>query len=375
MSTDFDAIVVGGGVAGCVVAQRLRARHDRVLVIEAGRAAAHEPVPPVDIFAALPGHVHEGVLARRTPAQGLTPYLSGAGLGGGSLVNGLLVVGDPVGVPVPAASADEGCTTLERRILPGSVSWSSAVFLGPGRPRLADLTRGCSVLHARVGSASPRGAVLTDGGSVSASEVVVCAGALESPRLLRRSGFEGHGVGTRLRDHASVCFTVPGTFGFSASGRASTLVGRSASGDLMYTSFAGEPGLLLVTLLRCRSQGWLEDGHAELNLLTDLHDRTTLRAGVRVLLACAADLAPVGPDGRNGRDLLAATDADLDDWMLRNEGGTYHATGTCAIGAALLGDATVRGAAGLRVIDASALAESPRGTPMAPVLRLAAALA
>ena len=119
----------------------------------------------------------------------------------------------------------------------------------------------------------------------------------------------------------------------------------------------------------------MEDDHAELNLLTEVRDRATLRAGVRVLLGCAADLAPIGPDGRAGRDLLAASDADLDDWILRNEGGTYHATGTCAIGAVLLDDTTVRGAPGLRVIDASALAASPRGTPMAPVLRLAAALA
>ena len=383
----FDAIVVGGGVAGCVVAGRLRRRHERVLVIEAGRATAHEPVPSVDLFEAVNGRIHEGVPARRTSAQALTPYLTGAGLGGGSLVNGLLITDHQGGLDVATTRCEAPATPLEDLVGDGwaglDAQFEPAMFLGtrPGlRPSLALLTRGCTVVTARVdrvqfAGSHACGVVVGDGEVFEAAEVVMCAGALESPRLLRRSGVEPARLGRDLHDHPSICLTVPGDFSAGVDRATSTRIGRSRSGHLLYTTYAGLRGRLLVTLLAGKSSGRLTDTHAELELLRNRGDLAALRRGLRPVLAESSRFDAFGADATPAAALAELSDGELDDWILRNEGGTYHATGTCAIGSVVGRRGEVIGYTGLRVIDASILPRSPVATPMAEVMRLAARLA
>lgn len=387
MTGRFDAIVVGGGVAGCIAAGRLRRRYERVLVIEVGRATAHEPIPSVDLFEAVNGRIHEGVLARRTAAQGLTPYLTGAGLGGGSLINGLLVTDHQGRLDVAATRCGAPPTTLERLVGDGwagpDAQLEPAMFLGtrPGvRPSLALLTGGCSVVTARVDrvqfvGSRACGVVLDDGDVFEATDVVMCAGALESPRLLRRSGVELARLGRDLHDHPSICLTVPGDFSAGADRATSTRIGRSPSGHLLYTTYAGLPGRLLVTLLAGSSSGRLTETHAELGLLRDRGDLAALRRGLRPVLAASSRFEAFGADETPAAALAELSDGELDDWILRNEGGTYHATGTCAIGSVVGRRGGVVGRSGLRVIDASILPTSPAATPMAEVMSLAARLA
>ncbi|MGA0732253.1 MAG: NAD(P)-binding protein, partial [Ilumatobacteraceae bacterium] len=84
-------VVVGGGVAGCVLASRL-SRVDDVVLIEAGSRVDAASVP-VDVHAALatPGLTWPGVKARRVAGGPLVAYPVARGVGGGSLVNGLVV--------------------------------------------------------------------------------------------------------------------------------------------------------------------------------------------------------------------------------------------------------------------------------------------
>ena len=97
-STSYDAVVVGGGVGGSVMARRLSDGGKRVLLVEAGPG---EPRPPtvrgLDTIAASQEHrrLWPDVMATDDPlgdheTQG-RPYRQGFGLGGGSMVNSLVL--------------------------------------------------------------------------------------------------------------------------------------------------------------------------------------------------------------------------------------------------------------------------------------------
>jgi 5-(hydroxymethyl)furfural/furfural oxidase len=102
---DFDYVIVGGGSAGCVLANRLSSRRaNRVLLVEAGRDLTAETMPP-DIRASYPGNAY---INAAYLWQGLTISPTGRGghnrapadkgvrrayaqariLGGGSTING-----------------------------------------------------------------------------------------------------------------------------------------------------------------------------------------------------------------------------------------------------------------------------------------------
>lgn len=100
---EFDTIIVGGGSAGCVMANRLSARPDhRVLLCEAGRDIVEGQLP-ADIRASYPGRAYingaylwQGLKVRsisrsrnNDPSQAVErPYAQARLLGGGSSING-----------------------------------------------------------------------------------------------------------------------------------------------------------------------------------------------------------------------------------------------------------------------------------------------
>jgi choline dehydrogenase-like flavoprotein len=140
--------------------------------------------------------------------------------------------------------------------------------------------------------------------------------------------------------------------------------------------------MVLLTLLDTRSRGALLDTHAELNLLDDAGDRRAMRVAVRraaSVLGSAFGLDLVGPDGCGTSDIVRAPDADLDEWIACNEDGTYHATGTAAMGASPHAvadvDGRVRGLPNVWVADGSAIGTAPHAAPMAAIMGLARSVA
>ena len=99
-TTAFDFIIVGGGPAGCALANRLSARADkRILLVEAGPDTPPDATPE-DIAApyaaraaANPAYLWNGLTAELTPASNRRPALTASYeqarvMGGGSSING-----------------------------------------------------------------------------------------------------------------------------------------------------------------------------------------------------------------------------------------------------------------------------------------------
>ncbi|KAJ1637551.1 GMC oxidoreductase-domain-containing protein [Pavlovales sp. CCMP2436] len=96
LTTEYDYIIVGGGTAGCVLANRLSAKPDaRVLVIEAGKDKSHKEMKvkvPVGLLKILRGELDWNYNTASTDSvAGREVYLCrGKALGGSSCTNVML---------------------------------------------------------------------------------------------------------------------------------------------------------------------------------------------------------------------------------------------------------------------------------------------
>ena len=216
------------------------------------------------------------------------------------------------------------------------------------------------------------------GETLEATRVVLCAGAIETPRLSWRSGLAHPAVGRNLADHPSLAFTVPGSF----STRRATRVALMSSAphgadDLLVTSYDRKE-LVLLTLLRAESRGWLTADMIHLNQLSHPEDRAALRSGVRQLALRVPKAT--GPDGTSVEQISRFSDDDLDGWMLHHEDGTYHVAGTCRMGVSAEDSVVdpngqVFGVSGLYIADASVFPFLPLAAPQATVMAVADAIA
>jgi choline dehydrogenase len=307
------------------------------------------------------------------------------------------------------------------------VRWSvSRGYLRPvtGRPNLTILTNS---LATKLGFESGRCAAVThrvDGAprvTSAAQEVILCAGAIDTPRLLMMSGIGAaadlkrlgvpvvsdlKGVGQNLQDHpllmginfaareplaplrdngggcivnwrSSAGLAAPDLHAFMVQGRHA---GPAILGAYEFPPdcFAISPGLM-----RSKSRGYLRLESAapgsrieiQPNLLREASDVQALTEAVEFCMNLAATpplasfvARPVSPDRRLSRSELEAFVRQACDTF-------FHTCGTCAMGtdenAVVDPSLRVRGVDGLRIADASIIPIIPSCNTNAPVAMIA----
>ncbi|NJC73552.1 FAD-binding protein [Planosporangium thailandense] len=463
--TSADVVVVGSGAGGAVAAREFARAGARVVVVEEGRRFTVDEfrrLPPADRFVSL---YRDG---GATLALGRPPVLlpQGRGVGGTTLVNSgtcyrtptrvLRRWRDAYGVPVadPAhfdrlldeveallAVAPQPTDVLGRN---GALALAGARRLGwraaplrrnapgcagscqcaVGCPRNAKngvhlnaLPQACAAGAVIVTGARVRRLLVTGGRAagvrfgeheILAPLVVVAAGAVETPRLLRRSGLGGHPqLGRNLAVHPAV--SVAGRFAepvVSWSGVLQSVGIEELHDDgVLIEATAGPPGLVSFVppgygrTLRAQLDG--ADRLATLGaMVADVPggrvgartvryrlaptDADRLREAIvamgRVLLAAGADEVLTGIEARpyaRTADELAAAAASAAPADLHL--AAFHPGGTARMGAdparAPVDPAgRLRGVHGVLVVDASALPTCPEVNPQLSIMALALAV-
>lgn len=347
---------------------------------------------------------HGPVPVRREPPGRLAHAFEAAARGRGHLAEPDKNGDQPAGVgPTPSNIVDGVRVNM------------ALAYLEPMRSRPNLVMRGGTTVS-RVLFAGPRAiGVETSHGELRADEVILCAGAIGSARILLASGvgpraqLERLGirvvvdapVGVAFSDHPQVsigwradpaALSAPRSAPFPASLAMDSLgVGRDPDGDvelLLAASpleylLSGSVGTgdrqILVGLQRTESRGSLAlrsaDPAAPLRIdyryLDGDADRARLREGAReaaAILRSAAFSGALGARVELADPALRDPDTDdraLDSWTLRHLGTAIHMCGTAPMGAVVDGDGTVRGVRGLRVADTSILPVAPSRGPFA----------
>jgi choline dehydrogenase-like flavoprotein len=107
------------------------------------------------------------------------------------------------------------------------------------------------------------------------------------------------------------------------------------------------------------------------NYLTTEEDRRSLIDGVRLALEIGS--RPALAQIRRGESALprSESDADILDFIAQRTQTIFHPVGTCAMGAVVDAELRVLGVRALRVVDASVMPMVPRGNTNAPTIMLA----
>ncbi|GGS70961.1 putative GMC-type oxidoreductase [Planobispora rosea] len=479
-----DAVVVGSGAGGAVVALELARRGLRTVVVEEGRrftTADFRGRPPVERFTEL---YRDG---GATVALGRRPVLlpTACGVGGTTLVNSgtcyrtpeavqddwrrrwglpwdldplldeveriLRVAPQPLGVlgrngelallgaarlgwrAAPLRRNAPGCRGrgecvagcpsgakygVHLSVLPGACAAGARIVTGARAERiLVERGRAAGVVLSPSGAASALGGLPgtartvwglsgTDRTEILAPVVVVCAGALQTPLLLRRSGLGDHPhLGRNLRIHPAV--SVAGVFDEPVTAWRGVLqsVGiEELHGEgVLIEATGGPPGLssfvppgvgrelrsvdgdrlaVLGAMVADGPRGRVY-GRRRALLRYDLGPAEAIRlrraiaAMAEVLFAAGAREVLTGLPGRpraHSADLLAAV--PLDGLHLAG----FHPTGTARMGAPEAAcpvdpGGRLRGVRGVWVADASVLPTCPTVNPQLTVMAMALAIA
>ena len=243
------------------------------------------------------------------------------------------------------------------------------------------------------------GVRLAGGEYIEARGVVVCAGALATPVLLRRSGIDRPGIGVGLQDHPSFAMTMAlrqqqqSAIRIGANVRTSSQKGNADIHvlSLNETDESGLFGALIAGVMRVYSRGEVKydlasgTGVAMFKQLSDERDKEAMRDAVRFThqLASSPSMSRVAgavlsdANGTTAQWISDATDNEIDDWALQQVGSYSHAAGSCAMGnsrdamAVVNERAEVIGYQNLWLCDASILPTLPRANTHLPVVMVA----
>ena len=314
----------------------------------------------------------------------------------------------------------------------GGARMSAAhTYLNPARSRPNLTVRGDAVVHrVIIENGRARGVEITAGGErsiVRGDQVILCAGAVESPKLLTLSGIgpeetltklgipvvaDSPGVGQNLTDHPLVPIMALLKNGVEKGdprfvvGLEYTAAGARDENDMLFLTCSGKFGsgvmasitdgndtqfAIYVMLQVPESVGEVEVTSADAsqpprihyNYLQTENDRMRMREGVRV----ASKILHSGPF----REILAAylgpdaeklnSDAALDAWISDALQSTLHGTGTCKMGpredttSVVDYHGRVHGIDGLRVADLSTAPMVVRSTTNATAMVIAERIA
>ena len=343
-------VIVGGGTSGSIVARTLAsACAAPVVVVEPGPLTDDDRPRFMDGLA-------DDVLWPGDPVP------QARALGGGSAVNGMILSGQ----------APEWLEGLVRTARPGEAGSVGSALLGaggrlatmwwnggrwnPARALLHVVEEGRAVVRrstvSRLRIVSGRAAaVVTDGGEIPCSHVVMCAGALRTPQILLASG-AGDRVGLGLQNHPTVSFTVgrPGPDrGFFDACVVRDLSAGGGTGLMVaferVSAAEDDAGLVTVSLMNPRSRGSV-GGSVDFGLLSDPEDA----ARMDMLVARAR-----GVLGEAGLRILAESGVH----------GVSHPSSSCS--SSVDGNGRLLGHPNITVADASVLPSVPDVTPAASV--------
>lgn len=403
-------LIVGGGTAGCVLANRLSgdARH-HVTLVEAGpdRVGQSSASYLDDLDA--PGAVWSGLMASDGDGS-VRPYPQGRGLGGSSAVNGAVLSGAELDqyrrwgwsgwaaargrsqiptqvVPIaelgPVDRALLGSTrggvraVLSRRA--GARVSSSGAYLDAARCRSnVDVLTDTIVERVVTDRRVVTGVVTAGGDRLSADRVVCTAGGIYTPAVLLRSGLAVDGIGVGLSDHPSRMVEVA-LQPDAAADPHSLVTGaalRRGPIEIVAMNHLGRqrPGVaaLLVGLLQTSRRGRVRLDPANPD---DPQAPPVVDFGP---VAHPDDVRRLADGVALARRVLASPSFTgiIEGFSVASGYGGYaHASSSCPMGTVVDRRGAVLGYDGLHVADASVFPEIPASGTYLPVVLLAERLA